>query len=443
MEYEQAEDGRNAVLGFFDVCGRLGIQGVAMTGKKRVAITGIGMVSPLGCETEKVWDRLIHGESGITRITHFDPSEFASQIGGEVKEFDVSEFIPPKEQRRMDPFSHYGLVAAKKAIADSGLDTEKQDPWRAGVIVGSGIGGLNILQTQHTILMNKGPSRFSPFMIPQMITNIVAGQIAIEFGFKGPNFCVVSACATGTHSLGEAFRKIQYGKVDVMLAGGTEASICELGVGGFCAMRALSRRNDEPTRASRPFDADRDGFVIAEGAGVLVLEELEHAKKRGARIYCELSGYASTCDAHHITAPDSEGEGATMGIKLAYEDAGLNPADIDYINAHGTSTSLNDKGETLAIKKALGEEDAHRVPISSTKSMTGHLLGAAGGIEAAICALVIERGVIPPTINLDNPDPACDLDYVPHEAREVDVKHCLSNSLGFGGHNATLAFSAM
>jgi len=385
----------------------------------------------------------MNGESGVGPITRFDATDYTSRIAGEVKDLDLDAFVPKKEQRRMDPFSHFGLAAAKMAVDDSGIDFAGLDPWRAGVVVGTGIGGLNILQQQHTVLMTKGPSRFSPFMIPQMITNIIAGQIAIQYGLKGPNFCVTSACATATHSMGESFRMIQHGEVDIMVAGGTEASVCELGVGGFCAMRALSTRNDEPTRASRPFDAERDGFVIGEGAAVLVLEEYERAKARGAKIYCELAGYGRTCDAFHITAPDESASGATMGMKLAVEDAGLNPSDIDYINAHGTSTPLNDKGETLAIKQALGEDEARRVMISSTKSMTGHLLGAAGAMESIVCALAFERGGLPPTINYENPDPLCDLDYIPNTAREQKIQACLNNSLGFGGHNATLCLKAV
>ncbi|MBN1269780.1 MAG: beta-ketoacyl-ACP synthase II [Kiritimatiellae bacterium] len=411
--------------------------------RRRVVITGLGIVSPLGCDLVKFWDRLVNGQSGVRRITRFDASRFTSQIAGEVVEFDVDAFIPKKEQRRMDPFSHYGMGAAKMAVADSGLDFSKEDPRRVGVVIGTGIGGLQVLEEQHTILMTKGPSRFSPFMIPQMITNIIAGLVAIEYGLKGPNFCVTSACATATHSMGESLRMIQCGDADMILAGGTEAPICALGVGGFCAMRALSTRNDEPTRASRPFDADRDGFVCAEGAGVLVLEELEHARKRGAQVYCELAGYGRTCDAYHITAPDEKGAGATESMKLATQDAGLNADQIDYINAHGTSTKLNDKGETLAIKQALGEERARKVMVSSTKSMTGHLLGAAGAIEAAACALALRHGVVPPTINYETPDPDCDLDYVPNTARQAAIKTCLSNSLGFGGHNATLCFKAV
>lgn len=410
--------------------------------RRRVVVTGMGLVSPLGCDLQKFWERLIAGQSGIRTITRFDVSQYDSKIAGEVIEFELEKFVSKKEARRMDPFCHYGIAAAKMAVADAGLEFDKENRERVGVLVGSGIGGLQILQEQHSVLLTRGPSRFSPFMIPQMITNILSGLIAIEYGLTGPNYCVVSACATATHSLGEALRMIQHGEADIMLAGGAEAPICELGVGGFCAMRALSTRNDAPEKASRPFDANRDGFVIAEGAGVLVLEDLEHAKKRGARIYCELAGYGRTCDAYHITAPDAEGKGAARGMQLAYEDAGVRPDEIDYINAHGTSTELNDKCETMAIKMALGEENARRVAISSVKSMTGHLLGAAGGVESIATALAIKNGVIPPTINYETPDPACDLDYVPNQARERKIRAALKNSLGFGGHNATLCFKA-
>ena len=410
---------------------------------RRVVVTGMGVVTPLGCDLNKFWERLVKGQSGIRRITRFDASQYTSQIAGEVIEFNADQFISKKEQRRMDPFSHYGVSAAKMAMADSGLDLQKENHDRIGAIVGTGIGGLQVLQDQMKILLSKGPSRFSPFMIPQMIANIVSGLIAIEFHLTGPNFAVVSACATATHSLGESLRIIQHGEAEIMLAGGSEAPICELGVGGFCAMRALSTRNAEPEKASRPFDLNRDGFVIGEGAGIVVLEELEHAKRRGARIYCELAGYGRTCDAFHITAPDETSRGAAQGMVLAMQDAGLGPDQIDYINAHGTSTELNDKGETQAIKMALGEERARKVMVSSTKSMTGHLLGAAGAVESVACALAIQNGAVPPTINYETPDPACDLDYVPNTARQAKVRACLNNSLGFGGHNATLCFKAV
>jgi len=403
----------------------------------------MGLVSPLGCDLQKFWERLTNGVSGIRRLTYFDTSLFTSKIGGELIEYNADEFVSAKERRRMDPFSQYGIASAKLAMKDSGLDLDKIDLERAGVVFASGIGGLQIMQDQTKVLMEKGPSRFSPFMIPQMITNIVAGHIAIQYGFRGPNFCITSACASATHCIGEGLRMIQHGEADVMIVGGSEATLCELGVGGFCALRALSTRNDEPTRASRPFDRDRDGFVIAEGGAALIIEDYDHARKRGANIYCELAGYGRTCDAYHITAPDELGRGAARGMKLAVEDAGLNPDQIDYINAHGTSTELNDKCETMAIKAALGEDHARKLMVSSNKSMTGHTLGAAGGIESIACALTIKNGVVPPTINLENPDPACDLDYVPNVAREKKVKACLNNSLGFGGHNATLCFKAL
>ena len=410
---------------------------------RRVVVTGMGVVSPLGCDLNKFWERLLAGQSGIRRIQTFDPALYTSQIAGEVVEFNPDEFISKKEQRHMDPFCRYGVAAAKMALADSGLKLDQVNTERAGVVIGSGIGGLQVCLAQSISLHTRGPSRFSPFVIPQMITNILSGMVAIEFGFKGPNFTVVSACASATHSLGECLRMIQHGEADLMVSGGAEGSLCELAVGGFCAMRALSTRNDEPARASRPFDAQRNGFVIAEGSGILILEELEHARKRGAKIYCELAGYGRTCDAYHITAPDEAGRGAARGMTLAREDAGLRPEDIDYINAHGTSTELNDKCETMAIKQSLGEAQARKVMISSTKSMTGHLLGAAGGIESIVCALVLKNGVIPPTINYENPDPECDLDYVPNQARHAKVRACLNNSLGFGGHNATLCFKAI
>lgn len=407
-------------------------------------MTGLGIVSPLGCDLEKVWQRAVTGQSGIRRISYFDVSAYTSQIAGEVVEFDASAHVDKKALRRMDPFCHYGVAAAKLAVKNSGLDFNHEVRENVGCIISSGIGGLHIMQDQMRVLMTKGPGRFSPFMIPQMISNICAGYVAIEYGLRGPNFGIVSACASGTHAIGESLRMIQHGEADIMLAGGTEACICELGVGGFCAMRALSHlRNHEPAKASRPFDAQRDGFVIAEGAGVIVIEELEHARKRGAHIYCELSGYGRTDDAHHITAPDVAAMGATRSMTLAMKDAGVNADQVDYINAHGTSTDLNDKGETLAIKQALGGDHARKVMISSTKSMTGHSLGAAGAIESVICALTIERGVVHPTINLEHPDPNCDLDYVPNTAREKKVRHVLNNSLGFGGHNATLCFSEL
>jgi 3-oxoacyl-[acyl-carrier-protein] synthase II len=412
--------------------------------KRRVAVTGLGIVSPLGCDLVKVWQRMVAGQSGVTAIKYFDASHYSSRIAGQVMEFDVDAYIEKKSQRRMDPFCHFGVAAAKMAVANSGLNFSNENLDNVGCIISSGIGGLQIMQEQTRVLATKGPGRLSPFMIPQMISNICAGHVAIEYGLCGPNFAIVSACASGTHGIGESFRMIQHGEVDIMLAGGTDACVCELGVGGFCAIRSLSHtRNDDPAKASRPFDAQRDGFVIAEGAAVLVLEELDHAKKRGAHIYCEIAGYGRTDDAYHITAPDVNARGATRSMALAMKDAGVNADEICYINAHGTSTELNDKGETLAIKQALGEENARKVAISSTKSMIGHTLGAAGAMESVVCALTIQHNVIHPTINLDHPDPNCDLDYVPHVAREKKVRCTLNNSLGFGGHNATLCFRTL
>jgi 3-oxoacyl-[acyl-carrier-protein] synthase II len=411
-----------------------------MNGRK-VVVTGLGIVSPVASELERFWEGIKNGKSGIARVQGMDDiDQYAVQIGGEIRDLDVDRFIEPKDARKMDPFSVFGMAAAVMAVQDSGLDPSNMDCERAGVIASSGIGGMQIMQEQCLRAYKGGPRRVSPQLIPQMITNILSGYISIKYGFKGPNFCVTSACASGTHSIGEAMRIIQYGDADVMVAGGAEASVAMLGVAGFSALRATSRRNDDPEAASRPFDKDRDGFVMSEGAGMIVLESEEHALARGARIYCEAAGYGRTGDAYHITAPAEEAEQAARGMKLAMKDAGLRPEDIDYINAHGTSTPLNDKGETLAIKKALGEELAYKVAVSSTKSMTGHMLGAAGGVEAAIMALAIRDNVAPPTTNYTTPDPDCDLDYVPNVAREMEINVALSNSLGFGGHNATLCF---
>ena len=410
---------------------------------KRVVITGLGVVGPLGSDLGVFWERIKSGYSGIGPITKFDPTDYACRIAGEVIEYDLDAFVDKKEQRRVDQFCHFALGAAQLAVTDCGLDLASGNSERMGALVGSGIGGLISLQDQHSILRDRGPGRCSPFMIPQMISNMAGGLIAIAHGLRGPNYGIVSACATAAHTVGAGARIIERGDADLMVVGGSEASVCELGVGGFCAMRALSTRNDEPTRASRPFDADRDGFVMSDGAGILVLEELEHAKRRGAAIYCEVAGFGATCDAHHMTAPAEDGDGASRAMKLAMQDAGVDPSGIDYINAHGTSTQLNDKMETRAIKAALGEDLARAVMISSTKSMTGHLLGAAGGVETAVCALVIRDGVVPPTINQDTPDPECDLDYVPNVARELRVRACLNNSLGFGGHNASLLLKAL
>jgi 3-oxoacyl-[acyl-carrier-protein] synthase II len=410
--------------------------------KREVVVTGLGVVSPVASELDRFWEGIKNGKSGIGRVQAMEDIEnYPVHIGGEIRDLDVERFLDKKEARKMDPFAIWGVAAAAMAIEDSGLEVDKLDLDRVGVLASSGIGGMQIMQNECLKAYEKGPRRISPQLIPQMITNILAGYIAIKYGFRGPNFCVTSACASGTHSVGESMRMIQYGDADVMIAGGAEASIAMLGVGGFSALRATSRRNDDPQGASRPFDKDRDGFVMSEGAGILVLEEKEHALKRGAKIYCNAAGYGRTCDAYHITAPSEEAVQAGRGMSLAISDAGINPEDIDYINAHGTSTPYNDKGETIAVKRALGEELAYKVAVSSTKSMTGHMLGAAGGVEAAIIALALRDNVAPPTINYTTPDPDCDLDYVPNVAREMEINAALSNSLGFGGHNATLCFT--
>jgi len=410
--------------------------------RREVVVTGIGIVSPIASELDRFWEGIKNGQSGIDLVQGVDDiDQYAVRIGGEIRDLDIEKFLDKKEARKMDPFAIWGVAASSMAIEDSGLDINAIDLQRVGVIASSGIGGMQYMQEQSARAIKGGPRRISPQLIPQMIVNILSGYVAIKYGFKGPNFSVTSACASGTHSIGEAMRMIQYGDADVMIAGGSEASLAMLGIGGFSALRATSRRNDDPQGASRPFDLDRDGFVMSEGAGILVLEEKEHAIKRGATIYCNASGYGRTCDAYHITAPAEGAVEAGRGMSLAISDAGLNPEDIDYINAHGTSTPYNDKGETLAIKRAMGEELAYKVPVSSTKSMTGHMLGAAGGIEAAIIALAIRDGVAPPTINYTTPDPDCDLDYVPNVAREMNIDAALSNSLGFGGHNATLCFT--
>jgi len=409
---------------------------------REVVVTGLGIVSPVASELGRFWEGIKNGQSGIARVESVENiDQYPVQIGGEIRDLDVERFLDKKEARKMDPFAIWGMAAAIMAIEDSGLDVDALDLQRVGVIASSGIGGMQFMQTQCIRAIEGGPRRISPQLIPQMITNILSGYIAIRYGFKGPNFCVTSACASGTHSIGESMRMIQYGDADVMIAGGAEASVAMLGIGGFAALRATSRRNDDPQGASCPFDLDRDGFVMSEGAGIVVLEEKEHALNRGATIYCNASGYGRTCDAYHITAPSETAIEAGRGMSLAMSDAGLNPEDIDYINAHGTSTPYNDKGETLAIKRALGEELAYKVAVSSTKSMTGHMLGAAGGVEAAICALAIRDSIAPPTINYTTPDPDCDLDYVPNTAREMEINAALSNSLGFGGHNATLCFT--
>ncbi len=414
---------------------------------RRVVITGMGVVTPVGNSIDTFWRNLVHGVSGVRRIESFDVSQYDCKIGGEVRDFDPAPFFNnSKDLRRTDRYTQLMMAAAKMAVTDSGVDPAKEDRTRFGVMLGSGIGGLRTLEIQHSILENKGPRRVSPFMIPMMICNMASGLVSMEYGFQGPNLCMVSACATSANSIGEAWRTIKFGDADAFLAGGSEASLVGLGISGFDAMKALSNRNDDPERASRPFDRDRDGFVLSEGAGVIVLEELEHAKARGARIYCELAGYGLTADAYHMTSPPPDGNGAARAMQMALKHARLNPSDIDYVNAHATSTGIGDVCETKAIKHVFGEHamrrDGHGLLVSSTKSMTGHTLGAAGAVEMAACVLAIRDGIIPPTINLDNPDPQCDLDYVPHKARERRIRTAVNNSFGFGGHNATLIATA-
>ncbi|KXW56788.1 beta-ketoacyl-ACP synthase II [Ferrovum sp. PN-J185] len=407
--------------------------------RRRVVVTGLGIVSPVGNTVSEAWSNLTAGRSGIRTISKFDASQMPCQIAGEVHNLDVNQYLNPKEVRRMDTFIHFGLIAAIQAIQDAGLSEHPDDAERQGVCIGSGIGGLPMITETHNAYLDGGVRKISPFFIPGSIINMISGNLSIMYGLKGPNLSLVTACTTGNHSIGDAARIIEYGDADVMIAGGAESAINDLGIGGFCAARALSTRNDEPTKASRPWDKDRDGFIMGEGAGVLVLEELEHAKARGAKIYCELTGYGMSADAHHITAPPEDGDGARRSMINAMKNAKINPDQVDYINAHGTSTPLGDLGETTAVKRAFGEH-ANKVAISSTKSMTGHLLGAAGGIEAVFSVLAIHHNVVPPTINLDNPSPECDLDYVPHTAREMTVNTVLSNSFGFGGTNGTLIF---
>ena len=414
-----------------------------MNTDRRVVITGMGTITPLGNDLEQYWSNLKNGVSGIRLIEAFDTATFDTRIGGEVRGFDPKPYFKnPKDVRRTDRFAQLAMAAAKLALQDSGIDhhkIERRD--RFGVIVSSGIGGLKTLEDQHTIMLTKGPSRNSPFTIPMLISNIASGLISMEYGLQGPNLCIVTACATSNNAIGESWRIIKFGDADIFLAGGSEASIVHIGLSGFSAMRALSTRNDEPERASRPFDRDRDGFVMSEGAGVLVVEELEHAKARGAKIYCELSGYGLSADAYHMTAPPPAGEGAARAMQMALDHARVTAGDVDYINAHATSTGLGDVAETRAIKTVFGEH-AKRVSISATKSMTGHLLGGAGAVEMAACALAIRDGVIPPTINLENPDEECDLDYTPNTAKERKVRVTVNNSFGFGGHNATLVATA-
>jgi 3-oxoacyl-[acyl-carrier-protein] synthase II len=405
--------------------------------KKRVVITGLGAITPIGIGKDEFWQSLLAGKSGITRITRFDPTDYPTQIGGEVKGFDPGLYMDKKEARRMDLFTQYAIAGAKMALDDSGINLEQENRDRIGTIIGTGIGGMATLHEQYKTLFDKGPGRISPFFVPMMIANMASGQTSITFGLQGPCTCVVTACATATNSIGEAFKIIQRGDADVMVAGGTEASISQAALAGFCSMKALSNRNDEPEKASRPFERDRNGFVMGEGCGIVIIETLEHAIARGANIYAEIVGYGTNADAYHITAPAPEGAQAAKCMALAINDAGISPSEVDYINAHGTSTPLNDKNETLAIKSLFGDH-ASKLAISSTKSMTGHLLGAAGGIEAIATALTLANDMIHPTINYENPDPELDLDYVPNKARQQKVNYALSNSFGFGGHNATI-----
>jgi 3-oxoacyl-[acyl-carrier-protein] synthase II len=406
---------------------------------RRVVVTGLGALTPIGNTADEFWSALLQGRSGVGPITKFDATDYPTRIAGEVKNFDPLAFVDKKDARRLDPFLQYAMACAVMAVQDAALDTEKVDGSRFGVLIGSGIGGISTLLETHKTLLDKGPDRVSPFFIPMMIINMASGLVSMRFGAKGPNSAVVTACATGNHAIGDSFKIIQRGDADVMIAGGSEAIVIPLTIAGFCSMKAMSTRNDDPTRAMRPFDANRDGFVCGEGAGLVILESLDHARARDARIYAEVVGYGLTADAHHLTAPDPEGDGAARAMVGALRDGGLDASAVDYINAHGTSTPYNDKFETLAIKRVFGEH-ARRVAVSSTKSMTGHMLGAAGGVEAIATALALHHGVLPPTINYESPDPDCDLDYVPNQARKQDVEVALSNAFGFGGTNATLAF---
>ncbi len=406
---------------------------------RRVVVTGLGMIAPVGFDIPSCWDNILAGKSGIQPITHLDIEPFSVRFGGPIYGFDVEQYISKKEARKMDKFIHYGIAAADQAIKDAGIEVTEENAGRIGVVVGSGIGGISGIENGYGAYLKGGPRKISPFFVPANIVNMVAGHISIINGFKGPNISIVSACSTGSHSIADAMRMIQYGTCDVMVAGGAEHATSPTGLGGFAAARALSTRNDEPQKASRPWDRDRDGFVLSDGAGVIVIEELEHARARGATIYCELSGAGMNSDAYHMTSPSPGGEGAAECMRLAMQDAKINPEEVDYINAHGTSTPAGDVAETMAMKKAMGDH-AHKLAVSSTKSMTGHMLGAAGGVEAVFTILAIRDQVAPPTINLDNPSDDCDLDYVPHTAREMKIDVALSNSFGFGGTNGTLAF---
>ena len=411
-------------------------------GDVRVVVTGLGIISPLGLNVEDGWQALCAGTSGVVRITRFDPTGFSTQIAAEVRGFVPENYMDRKDVKRNDRFVHYAIAAAKGAVENAALDIGAMDAGRVGVIIGSGIGGIETFEAQTRVMIEKGPDRVSPFFIPMMISNMASGQVSIQLGAKGPNFTTVSACTSSANAMGEALRLLQHDDADIMIAGGAESTITPISMAGFCSMKAMSTRNEEPQRASRPFDRDRDGFVMGEGAAVVVLEREEHARQRGAPILCEFAGYGASADAYHITAPTPDGDGAVRCMERALRDAELSPTEIQYINAHGTSTLPNDRTETIAVKRVFGEH-AHRLMLSSTKSMTGHLLGAAGAMEAAVCVLAISRGVVPPTINYENPDPECDLDCVPNRAREAAVTGALSNSMGFGGHNATLAFKAL
>ena len=410
--------------------------------RRRVVVTGLGIVCPVGNTVDEAWSSILAGKSGITAITRFDASPFASRIAGELKDFDVSKYLSPKEARRVDSFIHYGLAAGIDALEDAGIGKNPENAERIGVNIGSGIGGLPMIEDTHHQMLNGGPRKISPFFIPGAIINMISGNLSIMYGLKGPSLAIVTACTTATHCIGDSARLIEYGDVDVMIAGGSESSICALGVGGFSSARATSTRNDDPEAASRPWDVDRDGFVLGEGAGVLVLEEYEHAKKRGANIYCEVAGYGMSADAHHITAPCDDGEGASRCMDNTLRNGAINLDEVDYINAHGTSTPLGDIAETIAIKRSFGEH-ASKLAVSSTKSSIGHLLGAAGGVESVFLALAVRDQVAPPTINLMKQDPDCDLDYVPNTAREMKIRVALSNSFGFGGTNGSLAFRAI
>jgi 3-oxoacyl-[acyl-carrier-protein] synthase II len=410
--------------------------------KRRVVVTGVGIITPVGIGVEESWKGLVEGRSGIRKLTRFDASAFATQIAGEVEGFNPEDYIEPKEIKKMDRFIHLAIAASDMAVKDSGLKITDSNAERVGVIIGSGMGGLPAIEHYHSVLLEKGPRRITPFFIPMLIINLAGGHVSMKYGAKGPISAVATACATGSHSIGDAFKIIQRGDADAMIAGGTESVITPMGIGGFNAMKALSTRNDEPEKASRPFDADRDGFVMGEGVGIVVLESLEHARSRGARIYAEIAGYGMTADAYHMTSPAPEGEGAARCMAIALKDGGVAASEVDYINAHGTSTKYGDELESIAIKTVF-KDHAYKLAVSSTKSMTGHLLGAAGGVEAVVCILCMRDNIVPPTINLDNPDSQCDLDYVPHKARKMDVNCVMSNSFGFGGTNACLVFKRL